>query len=181
MVDLQQTLNEAAAAQQRGDIAKSLSLLSEAARAHPASKQPWLRTAQVQFDAMNYGAAIVASQEVLQRDTADLTARSIIAVSGLRASAAALAHLRQMNSVNGSTRVEAEGLARTIREAIGEPVLLPPQSARATTAGPSGSARRAVTRTAPSAAATPPAAAEKAAPGQPSPSSGGRNPFGALQ
>ncbi|MCW7537703.1 hypothetical protein OOT46_07545 [Aquabacterium sp. A7-Y] len=176
VVDLNQTLDEAAAAQQRGDVARSLTLLSDAARAHPGSKEPWLRTAQVQFDAMNYGAAIVAAQEVLTRDTADLTARSIIAVSGLRASAAALAHLRQVNSVSGSTRVEAEGLARTIREAIGEPVLVPPPARDG--ANTTSNRRRGV---------RPPVAAERAEPPaqppaqQQPPSTGGRNPFGALQ
>ncbi|AKJ28551.1 tetratricopeptide repeat protein [Caldimonas brevitalea] len=175
VVDLQQTLDEANAAQQRNDNNKALSLLSEAAQAHPGSKQPWLRTAQLQFEAMNYGAAIVAAQEVLQRDTSDLTARSIIAVSGLRASAAALAHLRQANSVNGSTRTEAEVLARTIREALGEPVLVPPPpGSRAGNSSQGGSTRRAP-RAAP--AAQPPV---EAPPQQPA-STGGRNPFGALQ
>ncbi|PPE70395.1 hypothetical protein IS481_10895 [Caldimonas thermodepolymerans] len=129
VVDLAQALDEATAAQQQGDVAKALSLLDAAARAHPGSKQPWLKTAQIHFDVMNYGAAIVAAQEVLQRDTSDVTARSILAVSGLRVSADALARLRQANAVSGSTRSEAESLARLIRDALGEPVLVPTPAA----------------------------------------------------
>ena len=192
VVDLQQTLDQATAAQERGDIAKALSLLDEAARAHPGSKQPWLRSAQVHFDAMNYGAAIMAAQEVLQRDTSDITARSILAVSGLRVSAAALAHLRQANSVSGSTRSEAEGLARTIRDALGEPVLVPPPAASAM----SSRAAAATAERSSSGAAAPAAAGTTAststrtrrttrpasATAEPSSvSTGGRNPFEALQ
>jgi hypothetical protein len=189
VVDLQQSLDQATAAQERGDIAKALTLLNEAARAHPGSKLPWLRSAQVHFDTMNYGAAIVAAQEVLQRDTTDITARSILAVSGLRVSAAALAQLRQANSVSGSTRTEAEGLARTIRDALGEPILVPPPAASgghargnasgdrssATNGSTSSTTNTTRTRRAERPASPPPAAAS------PSVSTGGRNPFEALQ
>lgn len=190
VVDLQQALDQAAAAQERGDITKALSLLDEAARAHPGSKQPWLRSAQVHFDAMNYGAAIVAAQEVLQRDTSDITARSILAVSGLRVSAAALAHLRQANSVPGSTRTEAEGLARTIRDALGEPVLVPPPAAstapsRNAGAGTSPAERPAASGNASSTSTTRtrrvPRPASATAEPSPVSTTGGRNPFEALQ
>ena len=193
VVDLQQALEQATAAQERGDISRALTLLDEAARAHPGSKQPWLRSAQVHFDAMNYGAAIMAAQEVLQRDTSDITARSILAVSGLRVSAAALAHLRQANSVSGSTRGEAEGLARTIRDALGEPVLVPPPAAstassRTPTAasGERSSAGTSVPASGNTAASTSTRARRttRPAPTTAEPSSvstGGRNPFEALQ
>lgn len=191
VVDLQQALEQATAAQERGDISRALTLLDEAARAHPGSKQPWLRSAQVHFDAMNYGAAIMAAQEVLQRDTSDITARSILAVSGLRVSAAALAHLRQANSVSGSTRGEAEGLARTIRDALGEPVLVPPpaaSTASSRTPPPSERSATGTTSSAPgnTAASTSTRARRttRPAPATAEPSSvstGGRNPFEALQ
>ena len=61
---------------------------------------------------------------MLQRDDADLTAKSILAVSGLRVSAEALEQLRKANEVNGSARTEAESVARLIREALGEPILV---------------------------------------------------------
>jgi hypothetical protein len=174
VVDLAQALDEATAAQQQGDVAKALSLLDAAARAHPGSKQPWLKTAQIHFDVMNYGAAIVAAQEVLQRDTSDVTARSILAVSGLRVSADALARLRQANAVSGSTRSEAESLARLIRDALGEPVLVPGHAAAGERphAGRAGGAserrgQRAVRST--------------PLPAAPAFGGGGRHPFEALQ
>ena len=188
VVDLQQTLDQATAAQERGDVAKALSLLDEAARAHPGSKQPWLRSAQLHFDAMNYGAAIVAAQEVLQRDTSDITARSILAVSGLRVSAAALAHLRQANSVSGSTRSEAEGLARTIREALGEPVLVPPPAGSAASSRAAASSAERPSSSAASASGTSTSTRTRrttrptsATTDTSSVSTGGRNPFEALQ
>lgn len=124
--DLSAALEEAASARKQGQIPQALKLLNDAAAAHPGDKTPWLQIAQIHFDQSNYGAAIVAAQEVVQRDNADAVARSIMAVSGLRVSADALAHLRQANAVSGSTRTEAESVARIIREAVGEPVLVPP-------------------------------------------------------
>ncbi|MBI5335222.1 MAG: hypothetical protein HZB72_11650 [Burkholderiales bacterium] len=129
--DLSATLEEAAAARKQGQIPQALKLLNDATAAHPGDKTPWLQIAQIHFDQSNYGAAIVAAQEVVQRDNADTVARSIMAVSGLRVSADALAHLRQANAVSGSTRTEAESVAKIIRDAVGEPVLVPPTPAPA--------------------------------------------------
>jgi hypothetical protein len=110
-------------AQKAGNHAEALSRFEAATKADPSKKQPWLRIAQLQFDARNYGPAITAAQEVLQRDTADTTAQSILAVSGLRVSAAALDQLRKANAIVGSTRGEAQALARTLRESLGESIL----------------------------------------------------------
>lgn len=104
---------------------KALAALEQAARTEPGNKQPWLRIAQLQFDGRNYGAAISASQEVLVRDNADVTAKSIMAASGLRVSALALDQLRAADALGGSTRDEAQSLARTMRNALGESILPP--------------------------------------------------------
>ncbi|WP_146076018.1 hypothetical protein [Caldimonas caldifontis] len=125
-VDLPQALSQARSAQEAGDLSQAFSLLEQAARAHPAAKEPWVRQAQMHLEARRYGQAIVAAQEALQRDLADTTAHSIMAVAGLRSSALALSHLRERNAVQGSTREEAQSLAQTIREAVGEPLLVPP-------------------------------------------------------
>lgn len=181
-------LEESRVAQQAGDTAKALSVLHAATRAHPSATAPWSRMAQIHFDGGNYGAAIVAAQEVLQRDTKDATANSLIAVSGLRASAMALQQLRQGDAVSGTTRTEAEGLARKIRESLGETVLVPaPAVIEATTpaAKPASSRRSAATppKRAADAPATPTAAAAPAAPApaKKEASAAPRNPFGALQ
>ncbi|MEY4427753.1 MAG: hypothetical protein RLZZ182_442 [Pseudomonadota bacterium] len=118
------TIAAADKAQKEGRTERALDILDDAARLEPASKMPWLRRAQIHFEARQYGAAIQAAQEALQRDASDLTAKSILAVSGLRVSADALDQLRKVNEVNGSARAEAESVARLIREALGEPILV---------------------------------------------------------
>jgi len=102
--------------------AAGLLLLERAAKSEPAKKEPWLRMAQVQFEERRYGSAINAAEEVLQRDNADVTAKSILAASGLRVSANALEQLRAVGELGGA-RDEAKALARTMRDALGESIL----------------------------------------------------------
>lgn len=177
-------------AQSQGKTDQAFDELDAASDLDPASKLPWLRKAQIHFDARLYGQAITEAQEVLQRDNTDVTAKSILAVSGLRVSADALDQLRKVDEVKGSTRSEAESVAKIIREALGEPILLPP-----TAAGPAGadkpdaksksrsSRHSAAAAPRPSAeAASAPAPVSKAKPAASSAAAGGRsNPFGALQ
>lgn len=177
-VDLPQALTQARSAQEAGDVTKAAELLEQAARAHPGAKEPWLQQAQMHLEARRYGQAIVAAQEVLQRDVGDITAHSIMAVAGLRASALALGHLRQGNAVQGSTREEAQTLTQTIREAIGETVLVAPEPVQAPPARPAGPVRRREAHSA-SAPARPlrPVEPPVARPA----TTGSRNPFSALQ
>lgn len=123
---LESTMTEAARASASGQQAKALGLLRSAASTYPADKGPWLTMAQMKFDRANYGEAILHAQEALQRDPADQVGNSIIAVSGLRLSAKALADLSQQNNLSGSLRDEAQGLARMLRSSLGEDVLVPP-------------------------------------------------------
>jgi hypothetical protein len=176
-------LEESRTAQQAGDTAKALSVLHAATRAHPSAAAPWSRMAQIQFDAGNYGAAIVAAQEVLQRDTKDATANSLIAVSGLRASAMALQQLRQGDAVSGTTRTEAEGLARKIRESLGETVLVPaPAVTEAAAPAPKPTMpRRAASTPTPKPSTTTSPNPAVPAPAKKEASAAPRNPFGALQ
>lgn len=188
---LSESLAAADLAQKQGQTEKAILQLDKATQADPASKEPWLRKAQIHFDARHYGQAITSSQEVLQRDVNDLTAKSILAVSGLRVSADALEQLRKANEVTGSTRSEAESVARIIREALGEPIIIPPTaSGSADGAGrPKAQAARVaprpVARTNPGTTVSPaamPAAKSTAAAGNAGPATSGRNnPFGALQ
>lgn len=98
----------------------------DAAKAYPAVKAPWVKLAEDYFEASDYGNAILAAQEVQQRDPQDVLAQSVLAVSGLRVSSAALIALRdQTSGVPSSTRDQAEALTRTLREALGESVLVP--------------------------------------------------------
>ena len=137
-------LTAADEALKQGQSQQAFEQLDQAIKIDPSAKQPWVRKAQIHFEARQYGNAINDAQEVLQRDVNDLTAQSILAVSGLRVSAEALSHLRKVNEVKGSTRNEAESVAKLIREALGEPILVAPQSDAATT--PAKPVRRAVRR-----------------------------------
>lgn len=206
---LDERLSAADKAQKQGQTDQALQLLDDASRIDPAAKQPWVRKAQIHFEARQYGPAITQAQEALQRDVNDLTAQSILAVSGLRVSASALDQLRKANEVTGSTRSEAESVARVIHQALGEPIILAPTAAGvAASAEPvPRRAAKAATRVTPNsnpsagarpvaAGAQPPSAAAPAVPVQtnppnvskpaaavrPAPAATGRNnPFGALQ
>lgn len=93
--------------------------------AYPASKEPWLRLTEDYFRQGDYGNAILAAQEVTQRDARNPLAQSVLAVSGLRVSAQALGELRERASFEVGSRDEAVELTRQMRASLGEPVLVP--------------------------------------------------------
>ncbi len=197
----EEKVSSADKALKEGHVDEALKQLDAAIKLDPSAKAPWLRKAQIHFDAQQYGQAITEAQEVLQRDVNDLTAKSILAVSGLRVSAVALEQLRKANEVTGSTREEAEGVAKLIREALGEPVLVPAVAAAAASssepapkAGANASrVQPVVIRTAPRVVPKPistgagpaptaaPTVKATAAAGSSGSTNGRNNPFGALQ
>lgn len=98
----------------------------QAAKAYPTSKLPWSKLGESYFESKDYGNAILAAQEVLERDPTDRAALGFLAVSGLRVSSHALFNLRTEGATaNGSIRTEAEALAATLRGVLGESVLFP--------------------------------------------------------
>lgn len=179
----EQLMSQADSAAAAGQRDQALALLDTAAKNDPTNKQPWLRTAQIQFDSSNYGQAIIAGQEALQRDPTDKTANSIITVSGLRVATRALAALRDQSNLTGSVRTEAETLARTMRENLGEDVLIPQPATPIASAAP-----RPVPHHHPKRPATAPAAdnadsgaQSDAAAAPPPPPAGGNDPFSSLK
>jgi tetratricopeptide (TPR) repeat protein len=139
-VTVASALAEADAAVIGGRPDKAYKALKAAAAAFPTDKTPWLRMAQLHYDAKNYGEAIVNANEALERDPNDTLANSIAAVSGLRVSSKALADLTQKNNLSGNVRSEAQDLAKLLRSTLGEEVLVqprikkdPPKAARAAT------------------------------------------------
>jgi hypothetical protein len=126
IVSLQEYMQQGAKANADGSPEKARDAYRAASKAYPTAKEPWLKLAEDYFAAGDYGNAILAAQEVLQRESSDNVAASILAVSGLRVSAAALRTLRSQDRLVGGARSEAEILARTLREVLGEPVLVPP-------------------------------------------------------
>lgn len=148
-----------------GRTEAALVAFDQAAKADPMSKEPWVRTAQLHFDAGNYGRAIVAAEEVLQRDPADKVADSVLTVSGLRIAAESLQRLQGNGALaSESARTEAERLAATMRATMGEEILA------GSPAKPRSTPRR---RAAPAPAADKPAAPKASG-------SGIANPFGGL-
>lgn len=149
----------------------------DAAKAYPTDKRPWLRLAQSYFDSGDYGNAVLAAQEVVQRDPADNTAQGLLAVSGLRISTAALSALRNHDNLTTSTRTEAEDMARNLRAVLGETVLVPtPADTAEVTHQPKPQPRKR-----PRARVAPSVTAPAAAPAAPAPTTAPSNPFGALK
>lgn len=122
---LDSMLADADRAAAAGQHEKYQAALKAAATSYPADKAPWLQLAQTRFDRGNYSDAIMNAQEALQRDPTDKQAHSIIAVSGLRLATRSLLELNQQSNLGGSVRSEAQELARTLRSALGEDVLVP--------------------------------------------------------
>jgi hypothetical protein len=125
---LQELMQQAQSAQTSGQRERARQAWRNAAKAYPTQKSPWQGLAQDYFDAADYGNAILAAQEVLQRDAEDTLAHSVLAVSGLRLSTVSLVALRDRGSYSVGSRDEALGLTRAMREALGE---TPPAPVRA--------------------------------------------------
>ncbi len=161
---LEELMQQAQGAAREGQRERARQGWRAAAKAYPTQKAPWQRLAEDYFDSADYGNAILAAQEVLQRDEQDTLAHSVLAVSGLRLSTVSLAALRERTQYPVGSREEAVGLTRAMRDALGETALVPQRTAEvgaATRAAPVAPAGN-VARTAP--AARRPVAAAKAAP-----------------
>jgi hypothetical protein len=116
------SMSAADAAIAAGQADKAYAHLQSASQAFPADKTPWLRMAQMRFDARNYGQAIIDAQQALERDPDDTLAHSIAAVSGLRVSSKALGELTRKN---GDVKTEAQELAKLLRTTVGVEDLVP--------------------------------------------------------
>ena len=174
MTDYAGLMGQAESAIEAGQVDHALSALADAGRADPTRKEPWVRTAQLQFDRTHYAHAIVAAEEVLQRDPDDLVADGILTVSGFRIATGSLQRLQGRDALPSATaRREAEMLAGTLRNTMGDAIFAeeaepaPPPRRRAP-------ARRAQASTPAAAPAAPAAPASGAASGDRPASS---NPF----
>ncbi len=141
---------------------KAYAMLKAAGDAHPVDKRPWVKMAQIRFNAGVYGEAITNAHEALERDPDDKVAHSIVAVSGLRVASKALADLTRKNNLQGSVRSEAQDLARLLRTSLGEEVLVSTRPA----------ARPPVRK---------PSTQTVAAPSRPAPAPAGGSPFDVLK
>lgn len=160
-----------------------MELLSASARANPASAMPWVKMAQVHFDADNYPSAIEAADEAMKRDPSRRDAKALAVVASLRVAVRALSDMSSDTSLRGNTRSEAERLARSLRETLGQDELVPlvedtpakSRTSRPSAARPAAAASPSTKPAAVPAAAVAPSAATKATPGA------APNPFSSLK
>lgn len=124
-IQLESLFKEADTELSNGQREKAIALLNQAVKEYPTSMVPWLKMANIWFNAGNYPLAILAANEVLQRDASNQEAKSLLVVSGLRVAASSVSGLRSSKGVNSSVRVEAENLTNSLRTVLGEKVLVP--------------------------------------------------------
>ncbi|HEX7640287.1 MAG TPA: hypothetical protein VF457_17980, partial [Burkholderiaceae bacterium] len=124
VVSLDEWMSRGDTALAGGDHVKARDAWRSAARDYPTAKQPWLKLSEDYFNAADYGNAVLAAQEVLQRDPHDNVANSVLAVSGLRLTAGSLAALREDGTYPVGSRDEAVTITHELRAALGEPVLV---------------------------------------------------------
>ncbi|MEN3069622.1 tetratricopeptide repeat protein [Uliginosibacterium sediminicola] len=108
-----------------GNQDKAIQLLDESTRADPTYAEPWVKMAQIYFDAANYPMAIKAADEATKRDPARRETKAIAVVASLRVAIQALGEMREDSGLRGNTREEAEKLARTLRETLSIDQILP--------------------------------------------------------
>ena len=161
IVSMDEWMARGDAAVQEGDHTKARDAWRAAAKDYPTAKQPWLKLSEDYFNGADYGNAVLAAQEALQRDPHDRLANSVLAVSGLRLTAGSLAALRDDGAYAVGSRDEAVAVTHSLREALGEPVLVPPPDNGPTRRHPA-KATRAAARASGAADAAPVAAAPAA-------------------
>lgn len=159
---------------EKGNRDDAVKILADLAKKNPGRKDPWVRMARIHFDAENYAQAIVAAEEALQRDNTDRTAKSIRAVGGLRVAAQSLTDLRGDVELKGDARSDAVGLAKVMRETLGEEVLVPPDDKKK-------KAAPVVVRAKPISTPVQPSVGKQPAPNAAQPGAQTGNPFGALK
>ena len=157
---------------EKGKQDDAVKVLTDLAAKNPSRKEPWLKMAKVHFNAENYAQAIVAAEEVIQRDAENREAKTIRAVSGLRVAAKSLNDLKNDVELSGEARPDALGLAKVMRETLGEDVLVPPVDNK--------NKRKRVLVVRPKSVAQA-ADGTQPAPSAPAASGGSGNPFGALK
>ncbi|GAB3746200.1 hypothetical protein [Lysobacter olei] len=170
-----------------GRIEPALIAFNDAAKADPTRKEPWIRSAQLLFDAGRYGRAIVAAEEVLQRDPQDRVADSVLTISGMRLAGQSLQRLQASGalSVSDTARKEAELLATAVRETLNKPAANGATPREVPRRAPKPRRNKATARAAATAttgqanAAALPVRAAESAPRAPR-AGGGANPFNVL-
>lgn len=115
-VSFEAAMNNAEAKVTSGNQDAAISAFEDVARVAPTRKEPWVRITQLQFDRGQYARAIVAAEEVLQRDPSDLVADGVITVAGLRVASQSLSKLQGRGVlVSESAKQEARALEKSLK------------------------------------------------------------------
>ncbi len=139
----------------------------EAISAFPTDKRPWLGLAQSYFELSDYGNAVLAAQEVVQRDPDDEVAHGILAISGLRVATIALGSIRESGDINDAARREAEIMSRNLNVLFGARDNNRNGAAQDSAASSANVVREVVVPRRAQAPATPPRAAQRTARSRP--------------
>lgn len=127
-------VQQASQAMASGSNEKAIDLLSQATKSNPTDADAWARLAQAYFDTKDYPRAITAASEALARQPNQQEARGIQFVASMRLAMSTLADIRKTNQLNGNNRAEAEQVVKSLRETLGETILLPGNRPRETRA-----------------------------------------------
>ncbi len=126
-----------------GRFEAALDTLAQAAKADPSRKEPWVRSAQIYFDTSNFSRAIVSAEEALQRDPRDVTADSVLTVSGFRVASQSLQRLQNNGGLRSdAARKDAQQLAATVRSLLSDAGVRPASPPRPAAAKPPVPAKR---------------------------------------
>jgi hypothetical protein len=87
--------------------------------------ESWAAVSRFYFENELYTKAIVYAEESLKRDPGNVEARSIVAVSGLRVSAAAIDRLRRNYVRETGTAPDERTVTKVLRSTLGEETLVP--------------------------------------------------------
>jgi tetratricopeptide (TPR) repeat protein len=139
-------MNQADSELGKGRRDQAIALLNQAAKESPTNVAPWLKIANIWFDESNYASSILAANEALARDGNNQEAKSLLVVSGLRVAAKAVQGLVPHNPVNTNARQEAENLTKSLRQALGEKVLVPVESDKSASPAPRQRSRKIAVR-----------------------------------
>lgn len=176
--DLNSAIEQAGALAEGGQTAQAIELLDAAAGLDPSASRPWLKKAQIQFQAADYAAAIQSAEQAKSRDPSDKDARSIAIVAALRIAIGGLAELRGQEGLGDNAYAEAQRMAAVLKASLGTDTLVPADEAAASglVSTPAAAApepkRKAATRT-----AAKPLRKPAAAPAAEPPAGEASNPF----
>jgi tetratricopeptide (TPR) repeat protein len=119
---LQSAINDAQKKAVSRGVEYTVSELQKLTLRNPTDAEPWSQLAKVHFDREQYGQAIVAADEALQRNPKDFLAKSIWVVGGLRLAQKGIMDMRADAKLAGDAQNDALQLADAMRKVLGQTI-----------------------------------------------------------